>query len=111
MDRELESDVAATSATDRTEGSEQALSDEELAELALAADPDARVPADAIPLEELLESDERPAGGDPLPRWYMPPLAAGGPLLQGWRRKTVFLIIATFILLAVYGLCVAYGVL
>ncbi len=40
----------------------------------------------------------------------MPPPMGGSRLLEGWRRKTVFLIIAAFILITAYGLCSAYGV-
>ena len=110
MDKERDAVVAPASAVDRTAGSEQALSDEELAELAIAADPDAGVAADAIPLNELLESDTGSPGGDLLPGWYMPPPMGRSRRLQGWRRKTVFLIIASFILISAYGLCSAYGV-
>ena len=109
MDKELEAVVVPGAAIDRTAGTEQAPRDEELAELALAADPDAGVANDAIPLDELLESDQGSSGGD-LPDWYMPPPMSRSQLLSGWRRNTVFLIIASFILISAYGLCTAYGV-
>ena len=47
------------------------VSDAELSALALAADPDVDVPADAVPFAELTGTG--PSG--PLPAWYMP--AAG----------------------------------
>ena len=110
MDKELEGALAPGSPIDRTAGTEQALTYEELAELALAADPDAGVAPDAIPLDELLGSDTGSPGGGLLPGRYMPPPMGGSRLLEGWRRKTVFLIIAAFILITAYGLCSAYGV-
>ena len=83
-------------------------SDDELADLALAADPDAGVADDAVPLSEF-----RGAGGtngEPLlPAWYMPAPAGAGRLLQGWRRRVVLLIVASFVLLNAYGLCSTYG--
>ena len=45
-----------------------ALTDEELAVLALAGDPDAGIPEDAVPIHVYLA-----AFGSPLPPWYMPP--------------------------------------
>ena len=110
MDKKLEPVVAPASAIDRPADTEQALSDEELAALALAADPDAGVAADAIPMDELLDSDTGSPGGDLLPSWYMPRPMDRSQLLTGWHRKTVFLIIAAFILISAYGLCSAYGV-
>jgi len=86
------------------------LSDAELTELALAADPDAAVADDAIPLSELLAATggEGPGAGD-LPGWYMPPAMGGGRLLQGWRRRIVLVIVASFVLINAYGLCSTYG--
>lgn len=79
--------------------------DEELAALALAADPDAPVAADAIPLHELLGG----AADELLPGWYMPPPMGRSRLLQGWRRRIVVLVIASFVLINAYGLCSTYG--
>ena len=110
MDMELEPVRKPVSRIDRGDGTEQALSDEELAELALAADPDAGIAADAIPLDELLESDTAAPRSDLLPGWYMPPPMGRSGLLQGWRRRTVFVIIASFILITAYGLCSTYGI-
>ena len=82
-------------------------SDEELAELALAADPDADVTDDAVPLRDYLglggQSEEL------LPDWYMPAPAGAGRLLLGWRRRVVLLIVASFVLLNAYGLCSTSG--
>jgi hypothetical protein len=83
------------------------LSDDELAELALAADPDAGVADDAVPLSEFLDAGG--ASGERHPAWYMPPPAGAGRLLQGWRRRVVLLIVVSFLLINAYGLCSTYG--
>jgi hypothetical protein len=80
--------------------------DDELAELALAADPSEGLADDAVPLQEYLGAE---GGGDLLPDWYMPAPAGAGRLLQGWRRRVVLLIVASFLLLNAYGLCSTYG--
>jgi hypothetical protein len=87
--------------------SDLVFSDDELSELALAADPDAGVADDAVPLHEFLGAAG--AGGELLPDWYMPAPAGAGRLLQGWRRRVVLLIVASFLLLNAYGLCSTYG--
>jgi len=81
--------------------------DEELTELALAADPNEAVADDAVPLSELLGS--RDGMGDLLPCWYMPPPMTTSRLLQGWRRRIVLLIVASFVLINAVGLCSTYG--
>lgn len=83
-------------------------SDDELAALALAADPDAGVADDAVPLSEFLGAGAGPTS-ELLPGWYMPAPAGAGRLLQGWRRRVVLLIVASFVLLNAYGLCSTYG--
>ena len=87
--------------------SDLVFSDAELSELAMAADPDAGVADDAVPLREFLGGAG--AGGELLPDWYMPAPAGAGRLLQGWRRRVVLLIVASFVLLNAYGLCSTYG--
>lgn len=80
------------------------ISDEELTALALAADPDAVAGNDAIPLRD-------PALGDIpglLPAWYMPSATASRPL-RGWRRRVVWLVVVSFLLINAYGLCSTYG--
>lgn len=82
------------------------ISDEELTALALAADPDAEVDADAVPFDP---------GGDgesyhPLPAWYMP-VPQGPPRpLRGWRRAVGLVVVGSFVLINAYGLCSTYGV-
>jgi hypothetical protein len=80
------------------------LTDEELAELALAADPDAPISAGAVPLAVHLSQFAAP-----LPLWYMPPVARS----SGGRRKTpvVVAVVAAFLLIDALGLCNTYGVL
>ena len=69
--------------------------DEELTELALAADPSTGVTDDSVPMQEYLGAGE---GGDELlPGWYMPAPAGAGRLLHGWRRRVVLLIVASFL--------------
>jgi hypothetical protein len=77
------------------------ISDEELTALALAADPDAVVDADAVPFGD--------DGDDPvglLPAWYMPQ-----PRQRAGRsRRVVFAVfIGALILVNGVGLCVTYG--
>jgi hypothetical protein len=79
--------------------------DEELTALALAADPDSAVDADAVCLWDLVASPS----GQLLPQWYMPAPMGGTRLLQGWRRRVAFLVIVSFILIDAYGLCSTYG--
>jgi hypothetical protein len=76
------------------------ISDDELAAEALAADPDAPLPDDAIPLVD-------PSAPALVGAWYMP--APRSRLLHGWRRRVALLIVATFLVIEVYGLCSTYG--
>jgi hypothetical protein len=80
------------------------LTDDQLAELALAADPDAPVEDGARPLTEFLG-----AGADHLlPEWYMPSPGGLSPL-TGWRRWSALAVIAAFLLITAHGLCNTYG--
>ena len=79
--------------------------DEELTALALAADVDAPLDDDAVPLSDLAED-----GGDPLlPGWYMPTPMAGLQPRRGWRRLVILLVIASFVAINAVGLCSTYG--
>ena len=81
------------------------LTDDELAAIALAADPDIGLDDDAVPLQEVAQS-----GTDGLlPEWYMPSPARGVRRLRGWRRWVTLLIIVSFIAIEAYGLCSTYG--
>ncbi len=80
------------------------LTDEELTALALAADPDAPLSRDAVPLSVHLTQ-----AGLALPLWYMPPASARtGPK---WRVPFVMTIVGAFALIEALGLCNTYGVL
>lgn len=83
---------------------DQAFTDDELTELALAADPEAGV---AVPMGELMGSEGWTGAGELLPGWYMPPPIGSSRLLRGWRRRIVLLIVASFVLINAYGLCSA----
>jgi hypothetical protein len=80
------------------------LSDEELTALALAADPDAPLQADAVPLNVHLGLF---AGA--LPQWYMPAAMARGG--HRWRTPVVLGVIGAFLLIDLLGLCNTYGTL
>lgn len=75
--------------------------DEELAELAIAADPDAPIDADAVPFGQ-------PAvDGALLPEWYMP--VPGSVRRTRSRVVVVSAVIASLIIVNGAGLCVTYG--
>lgn len=77
------------------------LTDAELAELAMAADPDAPIPDDAIPFDASGTAD-----GALLPSWYMPAPSAR----PGRARRIVFAGLVCSLLTAnVVGFCVTNG--
>lgn len=69
--------------------------------LALAADPEAPLPDDAIPWT----GQDGPAAL--LPDWYMP--APAGSSLRGWRRGVAWLLVAASLAVVASGLCNTYG--
>jgi hypothetical protein len=79
------------------------LSDEELTRLAMAADPDAPLSDDAIPLRIHLAQ----FAGAALPEWYMPPALGGSG--RRWRTPIVVAIISAFVLIEALGLCNTFG--
>jgi len=81
------------------------LTDEELTALALAADPDAEVPADATSLWDLTRGHEEHL----LPEWYMPSPMAGMLGAHRWWRWVAVAIIVAFLAIDAYGLCSTYG--
>jgi hypothetical protein len=89
---------------DRPDEAWAPMSDEELTALALAADPDTPVEADAVPLWELTGTKT----DGPLPEWYMP-AAAGGQLLTGWRLVPPVLVVGSLLTINACGLCITYG--
>ncbi|HEY6428961.1 MAG TPA: hypothetical protein VIX84_17190 [Acidimicrobiales bacterium] len=86
------------------EGFANALSDDELTELALAADPGAPLPDDAVPIDVHLARS-----GPSLPLWYMPPVVARGG--RRWKTPVVLVIVGAFLLIEAMGLCNTYGLL
>ena len=79
------------------------LTDAELTALALAADPDAPLDDNAVPLHIHLAQ----FAGTALPQWYMAPaMARRGP---HWRTPVVLAIIAAFLLIEALGLCNTFG--
>ena len=79
------------------------ITDEELAAEALAADPDAPLPDDAVPW---LPAEVTSAGmGD----WYMAPAGLGAGASAGWRRRVAVGIVASIGLINAAGLCITYG--
>ena len=80
----------------------QAFTEDELTELALAADPAGLIDDDAVPLAEYLGQQ---AGL--LPSWYMPtPMARSG---SRWRTPVVVAIVAAFVIIEAFGLCSTFG--
>jgi hypothetical protein len=82
---------------------DEAISDAELTALALSADPEGELGADAVPLAVYLAQ-----AACILPQWYMPPTTArcGG---SRWRTPVVVAIIVAFLLIDAWGLCSTYG--
>ncbi|MDZ7673523.1 MAG: hypothetical protein U5K30_00395 [Acidimicrobiales bacterium] len=81
--------------------------DRELDRLALLGNPDAPLPDDAVPFDDVV--DPGGGGADLLPDWYMPAPMAGGARLGGWRRVVAWVIVAAFLAIAAAGLCSTYG--
>ena len=92
---------------DRPTALTEDFTDDELAELALAADPDAAITADAVPLSEVLGSHDLGL----LPDWYMPSPMPRTRLLTGWPRRLVFGLIVGFLAIDAAGLCFTYGII
>lgn len=78
---------------------------DELAALALGADPDTPVDDDAVSLHDLLGTERSSL----LPEWYMPAPAGHAAPLRGWRRRVVWLVITAFLVITGFGLCNTYG--
>ncbi len=80
------------------------ISDDELASLALAADPEPELGPDAIPL-----APYRNLPSASLPLWYMPPVR--GRAQGGWRVPVAASVILALLVINALGLCICYGVL
>ncbi|MDQ6797597.1 MAG: hypothetical protein M3011_06175 [Actinomycetota bacterium] len=86
--------------------SDEVVSDDELCEAALAADPESTVPDDARCLWDLTTPDD---DDHLLPQWYMPPPMAGPSASRRWWRWVAVVIIVAFLAIDAYGLCSTYG--
>jgi len=93
-----------------------AITDEELTRLALAADPEAPLPPDAVPFRSAaaLGADDDPdAASGLLPDWYMPaPSVVSSTLVGRARRRRIAvigLIILALLAVNAAGLCVTNG--
>jgi hypothetical protein len=89
-----------------TPTTEQPLTDAELCEMALAADPDRPLDEDARPLSDLSAPS---AEGDLLPAWYMPTARTASS--STWHRTIAAIVILAFLAINALGLCITYGVL
>jgi hypothetical protein len=77
------------------------ISDDELAALALAADPDQLADPDAVPIPQTT-----PAMSGQLPEWYMPPMSTA----RGTARRVLLGgLVVVLVLISGAGLCVTYG--
>ena len=83
----------------------EAIDDDELTALALAADPDMIVDEDAPSFRAICGTETESL----LPEWYMPSSVGGTQLGSGWRRRVVLVIIISFLAIAASGLCSTYG--
>jgi hypothetical protein len=81
---------------------DEALSDEELTALALAADPNAPLAASAIALESAGSS-----GAGLLPSWYMPAIAIGRA--HRYWKVVVIVLVSALLAIEAAGLCSTYG--
>jgi hypothetical protein len=86
-----------------TDISDLDISDEELAELAMAADPDLRVQDDAVPLRSLGADDS-----SLLPEWYMPVVQRRAR--SDWRAAVAVAIAVGLVLINAFAICVTYGI-
>jgi hypothetical protein len=77
---------------------------DELDALALAADPHAPIPADAVPYDRVIGS-----GVSLLPDWYMGHATAVHA--SKWRRPVILAVVAAFLLIDAAGLCSTYGII
>jgi hypothetical protein len=81
---------------------DESFTDEELAQLALAADPEMPVEADAVPW-----SFNFGQVTTMLPQWYMPPAVTART--TRWRTALVIAIVVALVMIDAWGLCSTYG--
>jgi hypothetical protein len=83
------------------------ITDEELTALALAADPNAPLADDAVPLSAYLAQIPGLLPAGLLPGWYMPPATASSG--SRWRTPIIVAIVVAFLMIEAWGLCSTYG--
>jgi hypothetical protein len=86
----------------RTPEPPEVLTDDELTSLALAADLDEPLDANAVPMDTYLASNVTS-----LPEWYMAPVRARCSGRFG--RAVILAIVCSFLLIEAFGLCSTYG--
>ena len=86
-----------------TDISELDITDEELAELALAADPDAPLDEDAVPFHPMLAGETAL-----LPEWYMPVDASR--VRSDWHGIVAIGIAVGLVLCNAFAICVTNGI-
>jgi hypothetical protein len=89
---------------DHRSAADREITDDELTELAMAADPEAPLAEDAVPIGMYLSQFAAP-----LPLWYMPPVVRSGG--RRWKAPIVLAVVAAFVLIDAMGLCNTYGIL
>jgi hypothetical protein len=98
-------DCAPDTGASPREAGELGFTEAELAELAMAADPDAPMGDDAVPLSVYLGQES-----GLLPQWYMPsPMVRSGASRKRWRLPVVLVIVAAFVVIEAFGLCSTFG--
>lgn len=85
-----------------TDISDLDITDEELAELALAADPNVPLDDDAVPFNSM-----QPEGAALLPQWYMPVDASR--VRSDWRAVVALAIALGLVLCNAFAFCVTNG--
>lgn len=100
--RSLVSSTCSDPETVAADGDDPAWTDEELTALALAADPEEALGADAVPVDLGMGG-----GVSFLPSWYMPPVIRSSS--KRWHRWAVIAVIVAFLAIDAFGLCSTYG--
>jgi hypothetical protein len=85
---------------------EDVIDDDELAALAMAADPDQPLDPDAAPFLAWNPDGPTDGSGD-LPSWYMAPAVTTTP--RRWHRPIAALLVAAFVVIPAFGFCITYG--
>ncbi len=94
--------VGDSDGVDGTADGRSVLTEAELTELALAAEPMSAPAEDAVPIATFLGQ-----GPGLLPTWYMPaPMARFSPR---WRLPVVLALVGAFLIIEAFGLCSTFG--